>query len=461
MSSRTTITLVKSRESLLSTLCMVGKPRFTSRYVRLKVPSYKLGTRLIGTFEVLKQINEISYKLKLPPSLRIPNSFHGSQYHTAPTTSDDVFEVENILAMKKCELCQSQVISETKKTPGSCTNVGRSRKVQVFLLMVSIHFAYAGDHSHYFFETVTTDLTSNMTSYTMRKTMDDVTLMWYDSNNEVVERRVPWFKGPNTTLWDASVKFHSMQKTMQKFLHFILNYMNHTEGYHIIQGLYGCTLYENRTVQASLSHHLDGKPFMSLNMESARFIAETPDAEKVAQIFNFNDSVLQEIRKMLVNTCIPHITELLSLGNCTFSRKEVPVVQMTQIPVDDGTLRVHCRAYGHYPKDISIMWYKNGQQISEEMTKRTTLPLLDLTYLTSLAFNVTSMADDVYTCRVNHSSMLRDFTQDWRISGDFGNLSSAPSGPSVGAVIGIGLAVVLVIVIVVFGSVSFTISRRQ
>ncbi|XP_077148674.1 major histocompatibility complex class I-related protein 1-like [Ranitomeya variabilis] len=295
----------------------------------------------------------------------------------------------------------------------------------------------------------------------MRKTMDDVTLMWYDSDDEVVERRVPWFKGPNATLWDASVKFRSMQKTMQKFLHFILNVMNQKEGFHILQALYGCTLHDNGTVQASLSHHLDGKPFMSLNMESARFIAKTPDAQKIAQRFNFNESVLQEIRKMLVNTCIPHITELLSLGNCTFSRKEAPVIKVTQIPVDNGTFVVHCRAYGHYPKDISIFWYKNGEQISEEMMERMTLPLVDLTYLTSLSFNVTSKADDVYTCRVNHSSMLRDFAQDWRISGDFGNLSSAPSGPSVGAVIGICLAVILVIVIIVFGSVSFAISRRQ
>ncbi|CAJ0965870.1 unnamed protein product [Ranitomeya imitator] len=139
---------------------------------------------------------------------------------------------------------------------------------------------------------------------------------------------------------------------------------------------------------------------------------------------------------------------------------KAPVVKVTQYPVDNGTLMVHCRAYGHYPKDISIMWYKNGQQISLEMMERTMLPLLDLTYLTSLSFNVTSMADDVYTCRVNHSTMLRGFTQDWNISGDFGNLSSAPTGPYVGAVIGICVAVVLIVVIVAFGLVFFAKSRK-
>ncbi|XP_069602455.1 major histocompatibility complex class I-related gene protein-like isoform X2 [Ranitomeya imitator] len=322
-------------------------------------------------------------------------------------------------------------------------------------------FSRKGDHSHYFYDTVTTDFTSNMTSYTMRRTLDDVTLMWYNGDDEVVERRVPWYKSPYATLLDASVQFYYIQIIMQRLLHNISYHTNHTEGFHILQVLEGCSLYDNGTVQASFIYRYDGKPFMHFNVESARFIAETPDAERFAQRFNSNKTVLQEIRHILVNTCIPHITDLLSLGNCTFSRKEVPIVKVTQIPVDNGTFVVHCRAYGHYPKDIFIIWYKNGQQISEDMLERTTLPLLDLTYLTSLSFIVTSIGDDVYTCRVNHSSMLRDFTQDWRISGDFGDLSSAPSGPSVGSVIAICLAVILIIIMIVFCSVSFAISRRQ
>ncbi|XP_073498007.1 H-2 class I histocompatibility antigen, alpha chain-like isoform X2 [Phyllobates terribilis] len=226
-----------------------------------------------------------------------------------------------------------------------------------------------GDHSHYFFDTATTDLTSNMTSYTMSRTLDDVTLMWYDSNDEVVERRVPWYKSPYETLLDASKEFYSSQIDMINILHDYIHYSNHTE--------------------------------------------------------------------------------------------EVPVVKVTQIPVDNSTFRVHCRAYGHYPKDISIMWYKNGQQISEEMMERMTLPLLDLTYLTSLSFNVTSVPDDVYTCRVNHSSMLRDFTQDWRIPSDSEDLSSASPSLPIWAVIAICLVAILIIAAIIFGSVSFLLKRTQ
>ncbi|XP_073498031.1 major histocompatibility complex class I-related gene protein-like [Phyllobates terribilis] len=329
------------------------------------------------------------------------------------------------------------------------------------LLLVSAQFASSGSHSHYFYTTLTYNSSFDSASYYTTRTIDDITLYWFDSDNRVIERRVPWFKGPNASLFIFSIRSQRYHTGMQQLLYGIVQHLNHTEGFHILQISEGCTRCDNGSVQATLSHRYDGDPFMSFNMETERWTLETPEAETIAQSFNSNKTVLEQIHHDMTNTCVSHITELLALGNCTFNRKEAPVVKVSNFPVDHGTLRVHCRAYGHYPKNISIMWYKNGQQISEEMMERMTLPLLDLTYLTSLSFNVTSMADDVYTCRVNHSSMLRDFTQDWRISSDFGNLYSAPSGRFVGTVIAICLAVILIVVFIVFGSVSFARNRRQ
>ncbi|CAJ0946412.1 unnamed protein product [Ranitomeya imitator] len=79
-----------------------------SKYIRLKIPSYKLGPRYIGPFEILGRINDMAYKLKLPTSRRIPNAFHVSllkpvvlnRYHSVPTPvsqpvgADNVFETQ-------------------------------------------------------------------------------------------------------------------------------------------------------------------------------------------------------------------------------------------------------------------------------------------------------------------------------------------------------------------------------
>ncbi|XP_073404829.1 major histocompatibility complex class I-related gene protein-like isoform X2 [Dendrobates tinctorius] len=308
---------------------------------------------------------------------------------------------------------------------------------------------------------ISDDPTSDFPSFTETRTLDDVILLWYDSDDEVIERRVPWYKSLNQTLWVASHNFYLQQKDMQETLHNIQNYHRHIKGYHILQWLEGCTLSDNGTAQALCHIHYDGKLFMYFNTNTVRWAAESPSDEEFVEKFNFNKTILEQNQYILVNMCIPHITRLLSLGNCTFNRKEAPVVKVTQIPVDNGTLRVHCRAYGHYPKDISIMWYKNGQHISEEMMERTTLPLLDLTFLTSLSLNVTSMADEVYTCRVNHSSMRQDFTQDWRLPTDSDNSSSDPPSLPIWAVIAICLTAILIIAVIAFGSVSFVFKRSQ
>ncbi|XP_075115428.1 major histocompatibility complex class I-related protein 1-like [Leptodactylus fuscus] len=335
---------------------------------------------------------------------------------------------------------------------------------EVSLLLSCLGFVFAGIHSHYFYVTTVIDFTSDiptMPSYIMTRTLDDITLLRYDSDNEVVERKVPWFRSPFSTLLDASLNYYAAQRSDQVLLKSISNSLNHMEGFHVLQRLQGCAHYDNGTVHVINSYRYDGKPFMDFNVETAKFTAEIPEAEKYVQRFNTNATVLERLRNILVNTCIPHITELLSLGNCTFNRKEAPVVIMKHIPTDNGGVRLYCRAYGHYPKDISIMWYKNGQPISEEAMERLTLPLLDLTYLTSLSFNVSSVEDDVYTCKVSHSSMAKNFTQNLKISGDSEDLSISPSGLSMGGLIAICLAITLIVAVAVFGLVSFAKSRRQ
>uniref|UniRef100_A0A8C5P854 Gypsy retrotransposon integrase-like protein 1 n=1 Tax=Leptobrachium leishanense TaxID=445787 RepID=A0A8C5P854_9ANUR len=50
----------------------------STRNIKLRVPSMKFAPRYIGPFKVLRRINEVSYALDLPHTLRIPNTFHTS-----------------------------------------------------------------------------------------------------------------------------------------------------------------------------------------------------------------------------------------------------------------------------------------------------------------------------------------------------------------------------------------------
>ena len=50
----------------------------STRNLPLRLPCRKLGPRFVGPFKVLRRVNEVTYKLQLPPDYRINASLHVS-----------------------------------------------------------------------------------------------------------------------------------------------------------------------------------------------------------------------------------------------------------------------------------------------------------------------------------------------------------------------------------------------
>ncbi|XP_068103897.1 major histocompatibility complex class I-related gene protein-like [Hyperolius riggenbachi] len=314
-----------------------------------------------------------------------------------------------------------------------------------------------GINLHHFYTTLTNYPGYDYPSYYTTRSINDITVYWYDSKDLVVQRRVPWFQSPYPSLLEASFVEYDFQLEMEKTFQGLQDYLD-TSGLPILQRLTGCNLYDNSTASAIFSFHYDGKPLLTFHVEEAFWTAEVKKAQSIADSLNKNKTELQENRDLLLNTCTSHAKELLSMGNCTFTKRERPVVTVTQTPITNSTYRLHCRAYGHYPKDINMTWYRNGQQISEDIMDRVTLPYPDITYLTWLSLNITPSPDDVYTCSVTHSSMMAPFTEDWRLSVE---PKEASRGISTGGVIAICVAVILLASIAIFISISLTKRSRH
>jgi len=64
------------------------------RNIKTKRPSTKLDHQKLGPFEIEEQLGPVSYKLKLPASMKIHSNFHVSLLEKAPASAETPDNVE-------------------------------------------------------------------------------------------------------------------------------------------------------------------------------------------------------------------------------------------------------------------------------------------------------------------------------------------------------------------------------
>lgn len=72
-----------------------------------------------------------------------------------------------------------------------------------------------------------------------------------------------------------------------------------------------------------------------------------------------------------------------------------------------------CSVTGFYPGDIKIMWFRNGQQERVGVMSTGLIRNGDWTFQTMVMLEMTPELGDVYTCLVNHPSLLSPISVEW------------------------------------------------
>lgn len=118
-------------------------------------------------------------------------------------------------------------------------------------------------------------------------------------------------------------------------------------------------------------------------------------------------------------------------SHCVFSRLLLPSVQptVTISPSKAEALNHHnllvCAVTDFYPSQVKVQWFRNGQ---EETAGVVSTPLIrngDWTYQVLVMLEMNLQRGDVYTCRVEHSSLQSPILVEWRK----GQLVFFPCGP--------------------------------
>nr|XP_017496543.1 LOW QUALITY PROTEIN: HLA class II histocompatibility antigen, DO beta chain [Manis javanica] len=143
------------------------------------------------------------------------------------------------------------------------------------------------------------------------------------------------------------------------------------------------------------------------------FVALTELGKPDAELWNNQSDILERSRASVDALCRHNY----QLGApFTVGRKVQP--EVTVYPKTTPSLQhrklLLCSAMGFYPGDVTIRWLRNGQEESPGVMSPGLVRNGDWTFQTVVMLEMTLELRDVYTCVVDHPSLLSPISVEWR-----------------------------------------------
>uniref|UniRef100_A0A8C5QMD5 Immunoglobulin C1-set domain-containing protein n=1 Tax=Leptobrachium leishanense TaxID=445787 RepID=A0A8C5QMD5_9ANUR len=280
--------------------------------------------------------------------------------------------------------------------------------------------------------------------------LSDILVYWYDSNNKWLEPHAPWRRNmADPNFW------RNLHAALWHDEHQMRNISSANE---TVQYVHGCMQTASDSFAYYFQTALHRKEILRFDTVTGNYSSDAEGYEAVADALNENATENAMRTKELTSFCEDIITYLTSYGKSYLNRKAQPDVMV----FCDGRETLQCRAYGHYPREIDMTWFKDGKTVPEEEVWRVTLPLSNENYLSVASVNISSMSQDTYTCHVNHSSREGPVTVLWNRSGFLGTDNNKVNyGYLHGRVIAITVIVIVLVIVPVFGFIMWSKKRRD
>nr|CDM15097.1 MHC class II protein [Macaca mulatta] len=160
-------------------------------------------------------------------------------------------------------------------------------------------------------------------------------------------------------------------------------------------------------------HIYNREEYVRFDSDWGEYRAVTPLGRPAAEYWNSQKDFLESTRAELDTVC-KHNYQLELLT--TLQRRVEPTVTIS--PSRTEALNHHnllvCSVTDFYPGQIKVRWFRNDQ---EETAGIVSTPLIrngDWTFQILVMLEMTPQRGDVYTCHVEHPSLQRPITVEWR-----------------------------------------------
>uniref|UniRef100_A0A8C9ULW4 Ig-like domain-containing protein n=1 Tax=Spermophilus dauricus TaxID=99837 RepID=A0A8C9ULW4_SPEDA len=158
----------------------------------------------------------------------------------------------------------------------------------------------------------------------------------------------------------------------------------------------------------------------------------------------------ESYRAYLEGPCVEWLHRYLEKGKEMLQRSDPPKTRVTYHPSPEGYITLRCWALGFYPKEITLIWQRDGEDQTQEMELVEMRPAGDGTFQKWAAVVVPAGEEQRYTCHVHHEGLPEPLTLRWE-----------PPSQSTIPVMGIVVGLVLLVAVVTGAVVSVMMQRRN
>ncbi|XP_025050319.1 major histocompatibility complex class I-related gene protein-like [Alligator sinensis] len=272
----------------------------------------------------------------------------------------------------------------------------------------------AGFHSYQHLYTGVSDPGPDMPAFTAESYVDDQQILHYDSETQRQKPRADWILGAiEPDFWKGeTMSLRSWQDGFKRNLVTLQHRYNQTRESHTLQLMYGCELREDGSTGGYMQLGYDGGDFISYDLGTRTWVAAPTQAQVTQRSWNEDKALLQITSTYLEKTCIEWLWKYLQCGEAALQRKR-PMAQVSDRPSQDGRTTLSCRVHGFYPKDVAVVWLKNGEAQTQETTRSEVFPSGDGTYQTRATIEIDPSRNHNYVCSVEHESLGAALRESW------------------------------------------------
>ncbi|KAM7074449.1 class I histocompatibility antigen, F10 alpha chain-like [Ciconia maguari] len=181
---------------------------------------------------------------------------------------------------------------------------------------------------------------------------------------------------------------------------------------HTVQCMLGCDLLEDGSTRGFYQNAYDGRDFIAFDMDTMTFTAADAAAQITKRKWEEDGTEAERWKHYLKNTCIEWLRKYVSYGQAVLERKESPTVRVSGKEAH-GILTLSCRAYGFYPRPITVSWLKDGEVRDQDTEWGSVALNSNSTHYTWASIEAHPEEKDMYRCRVEHASLLEPVLLAW------------------------------------------------